>query len=679
MVYIYDMSENNLLENSKAQMRKGILEFCILLIIARDRVYASEILNELYKADMIVVEGTLYPLLSRLKSQGYLHHSWEESKSGPPRKYYTLTDKGKEFLKEMKSTWSELTKSIKSLINMKKALQITIAGTLFTIEEDAYQALDHYLQSIKKYFSTYPDNTEILQDIEARIAERLNEHIKNTHSIVTSEGVQAVIAAMGTVEDFAKASGVSSESAEQKKEEPSAGQSYKKLYRNPDDVVIAGVASGFASFFGIDPLAVRILFIVLTVITSGAFAMIYIILALIMPEADTPAEKMQMKGGPMTLDSFRETVNKNTKQLMSEDSSVRKFLTKIFSVFGLIVRGAIKVLLAIVGIALLIGAVVAIVSISFAFINLTLNIHSPYVEFPLAQVLNGPVYYLLVILGYILVVVPLVFLTVIGLSFIRRRLWLNGRSALGLGALWVVALLIAGTLSVRYLPDIQEKISALPQYQVTTNNEKNLQNFNKLELHGIDVVHLKQDDAYSIAEQGRQIDIDRVQFEVRDDTLILTQKSRGRLCFFCLGRDRLTITIAMPTLSSIETGGAISLTSDPLGVESLSLTTSGISTADVHVTGKTVVVEEDGASQVTLHGTSPVIKVSTSGVSRFNGKDFRVRVGTVDASGSSKIIINATETLEAIASGVSDISYYSTPKVSHDASGQAHIRSATEN
>ncbi|MDQ3014773.1 MAG: PadR family transcriptional regulator [bacterium] len=109
------MTAENQLENSKAQMRKGILEFCIMLIIGRERVYASEILAELHKSDLIVVEGTLYPLLSRLKSQGYLDHSWEESKSGPPRKYYTLTDKGKDFLKELKTTWADLSQSIKQL------------------------------------------------------------------------------------------------------------------------------------------------------------------------------------------------------------------------------------------------------------------------------------------------------------------------------------------------------------------------------------------------------------------------------------------------------------------------------------------------------------------------------------------------------------------------------------
>ncbi len=105
-----------LIENVRSQMRKGTLEFCILLIIARGKAYASDILKQLKEAELIVVEGTLYPLLSRLKSQEILSYSWEESKSGPPRKYYTLTEKGKESLKQLKTTWKELNTSINSLI-----------------------------------------------------------------------------------------------------------------------------------------------------------------------------------------------------------------------------------------------------------------------------------------------------------------------------------------------------------------------------------------------------------------------------------------------------------------------------------------------------------------------------------------------------------------------------------
>lgn len=104
------------IENTKAQMRKGILEFCILLIISRDRVYASEILQALKDADLIVVEGTIYPLLTRLKNAELLEYHWEESQSGPPRKYYSLTAKGKAFLKELHTTWKGLDKSTNQLI-----------------------------------------------------------------------------------------------------------------------------------------------------------------------------------------------------------------------------------------------------------------------------------------------------------------------------------------------------------------------------------------------------------------------------------------------------------------------------------------------------------------------------------------------------------------------------------
>jgi PadR family transcriptional regulator PadR len=101
--------------DKKAQMRKGLLEFCILLVISDGRVYSSDILNTLKDADLLVVEGTLYPLLSRLKTQGLLAYDWEESKSGPPRKYYELTKQGRETLRELTKTWKELFASITSL------------------------------------------------------------------------------------------------------------------------------------------------------------------------------------------------------------------------------------------------------------------------------------------------------------------------------------------------------------------------------------------------------------------------------------------------------------------------------------------------------------------------------------------------------------------------------------
>lgn len=104
------------IENTKAQMRKGILELCILSTIAKKQTYSSEILNRLKESRLLVVEGTLYPLLTRLKNASLLDYKWEESKSGPPRKYFTITKEGKTFLKELNVSWGELSQAVDTLI-----------------------------------------------------------------------------------------------------------------------------------------------------------------------------------------------------------------------------------------------------------------------------------------------------------------------------------------------------------------------------------------------------------------------------------------------------------------------------------------------------------------------------------------------------------------------------------
>lgn len=118
--YNYDMVNS---ENVKSQMRKGFLEYCILLIISKKPSYVSDIITELKDAHLIVVEGTLYPLLSRLKNSGLLAYQWQESAQGPPRKYYELTDDGKQFLSELELAWNE------------------INGTISAIKKDSLQTL----------------------------------------------------------------------------------------------------------------------------------------------------------------------------------------------------------------------------------------------------------------------------------------------------------------------------------------------------------------------------------------------------------------------------------------------------------------------------------------------------------------------------------------------------------
>ncbi len=108
------------IENTKAQMRKGVLEFCILSILKEEDAYTSEILDHLKNAKLLVVEGTVYPLLTRLKNEGLLNYRWEESTGGPPRKYYGLTPEGKIFLEELNTTWQDLSNAVNKITQINQ-------------------------------------------------------------------------------------------------------------------------------------------------------------------------------------------------------------------------------------------------------------------------------------------------------------------------------------------------------------------------------------------------------------------------------------------------------------------------------------------------------------------------------------------------------------------------------
>ena len=112
------------LENARAQMRKGVLEYCILLVLSKGDAYASDIINEMKNAQMIVVEGTLYPLLTRLKNSGLLSYRWEESTQGPPRKYYVLTENGRIFLNDLDKSWNNLIESVNRIRQTNNELSI---------------------------------------------------------------------------------------------------------------------------------------------------------------------------------------------------------------------------------------------------------------------------------------------------------------------------------------------------------------------------------------------------------------------------------------------------------------------------------------------------------------------------------------------------------------------------
>lgn len=116
------------IDNLKSQMRKGMLEFCVLLLLKKDDAYASEMISRLKDAHLIVMEGTLYPLLTRLKNDGLLAYRWEESMQGPPRKYYSITPLGLEFLQQLQTSWDEIARSVNLLLSDSVSTSLTITS-----------------------------------------------------------------------------------------------------------------------------------------------------------------------------------------------------------------------------------------------------------------------------------------------------------------------------------------------------------------------------------------------------------------------------------------------------------------------------------------------------------------------------------------------------------------------
>jgi PadR family transcriptional regulator PadR len=121
------------IENTQSQMRKGVLEFCILSVIQRGEVYPSDIIEEMKKANLNLLEGTLYPLLTRLKNADLLTYRWVESSSGPPRKYFSLTEKGAAFYKELQATWNDMVSSVNAVTQKKGATNPAVTAETITV------------------------------------------------------------------------------------------------------------------------------------------------------------------------------------------------------------------------------------------------------------------------------------------------------------------------------------------------------------------------------------------------------------------------------------------------------------------------------------------------------------------------------------------------------------------
>lgn len=339
---------------------------------------------------------------------------------------------------------------------MKKAIKINLSGIIFHIDEDAYEKLKKYLDAIGRHFSGKAEGKEILNDIETRIAELFQERIKKEEEVINLELVSEVIGIMGDPEDIIDTD-ESAESGSSTTGSTTTGRS-RRLYRDPEESVIAGVCGGLGAYFSVDPLIFRILFIVFFFF-GGSSILIYLILWIVLPKAETAAQKLEMRGEAVNVSNIEKKVREeynntkeNVKKAANSESAkkTRRAASNFFSELGKVLLVFIKVILILIGTGFVIAGIGIIIGlVSTTFIGLQVFPFSNH-SFSLGDLLapfSDPVSITLLIISLTLLFLIPVIAMIYGLIRLIFGIRSKNRGlTIGATLLWIVALLM--TISI---------------------------------------------------------------------------------------------------------------------------------------------------------------------------------------------------------------------------------------
>jgi phage shock protein PspC (stress-responsive transcriptional regulator) len=556
---------------------------------------------------------------------------------------------------------------------MHKTVTITIGEMLFTIEESAYKRLEAYLASIRAHFASFEDHEEIVSDIESRIAEEFSEALKGRKTragivpagVIGEKEVEDVVKNMGTVEDFARFEGESKSA----KEERRGQQTWNaKLYRDAEDQMIGGVCAGVAAYIGLETWIVRLIFILLAVF-NGVGIFLYIILWIVLPEAKTAAQKVEMRKGRVTLTAIQKKVNEALPKERRE-SMLRKIVTvplsairAVFLVIGRVIGFLVPIVGRVAGFAVIVGSAIAIAAITIATLGVIFNPSSPYLDFPLHEVLNGPSFYVLAGSFYLLILIPLLFLMLIGASLLIMRSSFSSHGALTLLSIWFVALITGGITTFSVAPLIEQAQQTGMNYRGIVTQEFPAPAFTKLAAWSDVHVTVTKGDTYKIIADGKEADIDSLTVAPDGDSWLFINRSRYpfRICIFC-ERAPLNLRITMPSLEAVETRGIATVSAHGFSGDTVKLIADDHSFIEANINVKTLEADIDGVSNVDLKGSAEHLKAFLTGNATLGAYAFPVKNAEVHLSGVSHALIDATESITGSADGNSDLFYIREPK-----------------
>ncbi len=362
---------------------------------------------------------------------------------------------------------------------MNKTVNINLANILFHIDEGAYNKMRLYLESIKRSFANTPGNDEILADIEARIAELFHEKLANERQVITQKEVDEVIAIMGQPEDYMVDEDIFED--EPKYTNKGNQKRAKKLYRDTEIKYVAGVSAGLSHYIGTDPLWIRLLWVLLTVFSGGGFILLYGLLWILIPEAKTTSQKLDMRGEDINISNIERKVKEGfddvAEKIKSVDyegvgKKVKNSSKTFFDTIGELILFLFKIFGKFIGIILVIVGATTIIGI---FIGMLTTSTLDWIQFPGMQRLfngiTGAPIWLLSLLFFFVIAIPFFFLFYLGLKILVNNLKSIGNIAkFSLLGLWLISLISLIVIGVR------EAASHAFSGVITTENELYIKN-----------------------------------------------------------------------------------------------------------------------------------------------------------------------------------------------------------
>ncbi|MBL8031274.1 MAG: DUF2807 domain-containing protein [Candidatus Doudnabacteria bacterium] len=544
---------------------------------------------------------------------------------------------------------------------MQKTINVNLAGRIFYVEEDAYAALDGYLQDIKQHFHKFEDSSEILADIEARIAEQLLEQDRDNSRIVQKAAVDQVMQTMGKPSDFADAEDGLKEKTAEAHEHRTNGT--KRLYRDGDDSILGGVASGTARYFDTDPLWIRILFVA-SVLLGGYGILIYIVLWIIVPKASTLSEKLEMSGNKITLESLEKSIKEKIIHNPKAKQGAKQVAEAVRPAVRTVRSGAslfLQTLLRLLGLALTVAATAGIIGLVVGGTAFVTGSTAAYTEFPIRDFLGLPQFYAALCALFFIAFVPLLLFLLAGLSLLALKSRFSRPAVVALIVLWVAAAAVAAGLTARHAPRFESYIQNQPAYQTKTI-ERPVTAFTKLRVSSGLQVQLMQAETPALTVTGVQSDLDRIHTDVSNDTLTVSSAdAKHRWCLFCM-HQRPRVTVTVPALTDISTENGARLQSDIFRVTMLRVKAQNASAVTLeNIAGQSLELLAENASSLTVSGNTDALTARAQNASKIHAEELRARTATVEAENASRITVQPTQSLDARSQNSSRIYYRGTP------------------